>query len=451
MQSIWRLNLMQCEVDNMVKIYSLDELTDSVELLERKPPRFIAILLSFLFLCLLVFAIWAYVGKVDIVSKGTAIVEGKSNSSTIRTQIVGIVDTISVQSGDEVKKGETLIQLKNQELTSKQNQLNNVIKHVEEQKAMLEQLKQSIKSEKAIFSKDLDQKIRDEYKAYEQGYQALEKEQDNEIKSLMNNKLPNEQDEVLQGLLAEKENIQRELKFTQKQKEKTTSEQIDSFNERIQSLEAQQTNVEKRVEQRKVTLENERSKIESVKEGKQEQKKFTLRKYKEDAIVSINQRIQSVDEELFVKKQEMESLHQQGETTVIKAQNDGVIQFTSILQKGDLVEPGQELISITPKENIKKIKILMPAQEVKGIKKGDKAQYSFKLKKTDKQVGTITYISAHPIFDKDSKTYMYEMEASIDTNEFDELHMGMVGRVSVVTGEESIWRFILRELDFISN
>ena len=61
----------------------------------------------------------------------------------------------------------------------------------------------------------------------------------------MNNKLPNEQDEVLQGLLAEKENIQRELKFTQKQKEKTTSEQIDSINERIQSLEAQQTNVEK--------------------------------------------------------------------------------------------------------------------------------------------------------------------------------------------------------------
>ncbi|PFD11060.1 HlyD family efflux transporter periplasmic adaptor subunit [Bacillus cereus] len=435
----------------MVKIYSFDELTDSVELLERKPPRFIAILLSFLFLCLLVFAIWAYVGKVDIVSKGTAIVEGKSNSSTIRTQIVGIVDTISVQSGDEVKKGETLIQLKNQELTGKQNQLNNVIKHVEEQKAMLEQLKQSIKSEKAIFSKDLDQKIRDEYKAYEQGYQALEKEQDNEIKSLMNNKLPNEQDEVLQGLLAEKENIQRELKFTQKQKEKTTSEQIDSINERIQSLEAQQTNVEKRVEQRKVTLENERSKIESVKEGKQEQKKFTLRKYKEDAIVSINQRIQSVDEELFVKKQEMESLHHQGETTVIKAPNDGVIQFTSILQKGDLVEPGQELISIIPKENIKKIKILMSAQEVKGIKKGDKAQYSFKLKKTDKQVGIVTYISAHPIFDKDSKTYMYEMEASIDTNEFDELHMGMVGRVSVVTGEESIWRFILRELDFISN
>lgn len=30
---------------------------------------------------------------------------------------------------------------------------------------------------------------------------------------------------------------------------------------------------------------------------------------------------------------------------------------------------------------------------------------------------------------------MYELEATIDTNEYDELHMGMVGQASVVTGE----------------
>lgn len=36
-------------VINMSKIYSFDQFTDSVELLERKPPRFIAVLLSLLF------------------------------------------------------------------------------------------------------------------------------------------------------------------------------------------------------------------------------------------------------------------------------------------------------------------------------------------------------------------------------------------------------------------
>ena len=54
---------------------------------------------------LLGFIIWAYVGKVDIVSKGTAIVQGKSDMSTIRTQIVGVIENVSVHSGDKVKRG----------------------------------------------------------------------------------------------------------------------------------------------------------------------------------------------------------------------------------------------------------------------------------------------------------------------------------------------------------
>ncbi|PFP66538.1 hemolysin D, partial [Bacillus cereus] len=83
-------------------------------------------------------------------------------------------------------------------------------------------------------------------------------------------------------------------------------------------------------------------------------------------------------------------------------------------------------------------------------KKGDKVQYSFKLKKTDKQMGKVTYISAQPIFDKDSKDYVYELEATIDTKELYDLNTGMVGSASIVTGEEPIWKFILRKLDFIS-
>ncbi|OTX62079.1 HlyD family secretion protein, partial [Bacillus thuringiensis serovar guiyangiensis] len=61
------------------------------------------------------------------------------------------------------------------------------------------------------------------------------------------------------------------------------------------------------------------------------------------------------------------------------------------------------------------------------------------------------YLSAHPIFDKDSKAYVYELEATIDTNELNELYTGMIGRASVVIGEEPIWKFLLRKLDFISN
>ncbi|WIG24997.1 HlyD family efflux transporter periplasmic adaptor subunit [Bacillus toyonensis] len=437
----------------MSKIYSFDQLTDSVELLEKKPPLFITGLLCFLFTISIGVMIWAYVGKIDVVSKGTAIVQGKSDISVSRSQISGTVDSISVHTGDEVKKGDVLIQLKNYEVTDRITQFDQVVKHLERQKEMLEQLKKSIESHKLSFSDGVDGKIREEYKAYDQGYQSLQNEKENEINTITNNKLSDEQDEVLQELIAENENIQREIKFIKKQREKANilDEEKEVLDEKIQSLESQQNNIKKRIDQRRAMLEAERKKVNTLKENKEEQKKDVLNQYKENTIVSVNQRIQSLEQEIFIKKQELNGLRNQNDITTIKAQKDGVIQFPTIIQTGDLIDVGQEVVTIIPKEDLKKIKILLSAEEVKGIKKGDKVQYSFKLKKTDKQIGTVTYISLHPIFDKDSKMYMYELEATIDMKELSELHTGMVGRASVVTGEEKIWEFILRKLDFISN
>ncbi|MED3269918.1 MULTISPECIES: HlyD family efflux transporter periplasmic adaptor subunit [Bacillus] len=436
----------------MSKIYSFDQLTDSVELLEQKPPRFIAWLLGFLCLILLGFMCWAYIGKIDIVSKGTAIIQGKSDMGIIRTQVAGIVDNVFVRSGDEVKKGDVLIQLKNQELLNQQTQSDQIANHLEKQKEMLEQLKKSIQSEKSLFSDGVDEKIREEYKGYEQGYQSLQNEKENEIKILDNSKTLNEQDDTLQGLIAEKENTQREIDSLKKQKDKENilDKEQQLLEDKIQSLESQQTSLKKREEQRKSTLEGERKKVEIVKEGKQKEKQYALKQYKESTIISVNQRITSLEQEIFVKKQEVNRLNNQSEATVIKAKKDGIVQLPFSIQSGDLIDLGQEIISIIPKEDEKKVKILLSAQEIENIKKGDKIQYSFKLKNTDKQIGTITYIPAHPILDKDSKTYMYELEATISTKELKVLHTGMVGRASVVTGEEPIWKFILRKLDFIS-
>ncbi|MDA2327389.1 HlyD family efflux transporter periplasmic adaptor subunit [Bacillus cereus] len=437
----------------MNKIYSFDQLTDSVELLEKRPPRFITGLLCFLCISLLGFIIWAYIGKLDTVSKGTAMIQGKSNISVSRTQIVGVVDTVNVKSGNEVKKGDILLQLKNQELTDKQNQMDQIVQHLEKQKGMLEQLKRSIESHKPSFANDVDKKIREEYQAYDKRYQSIQNEKENEIKAIANSKTSNEQDEVLQGLIAEKENIQREIDTIEKQKtkEKIVEDQKEVTTDKIENLESQQNSVEKRIQQRKETLEHERTKVDVTKEGKQEQRKDALNQYKDESMISVNQRIQSLEQELFIKRQELDGLRHQNETAIIKAQKDGIVQFPSILQQGDLINPGQEIVSIIPKEEQKKVRILLPAQEIKGIKKGDKVQYSFKLQKTDKQVGQITYVSVYPTFDKDTKEYMYELEATIDTKDLQELHTGMIGRVSVITGEEPVWKFILRKLDFISN
>lgn len=436
----------------MSKIYSFDQLTDSVELLEKRPPRFIAGLLCFLMIGLLGFIIWAYFGQIDIVSNGIASIQTNSSISVSRSQISGIVENVNVKSGDEVKKGDTLIQLKNQELTAKQKQMSQILQHLEEQKEMLEQLKQSIQSHKLSFSDTVDKKIREEYDAYDQGYRVLQAEKENEIKMIENNIISNEEDKDLQELIVEKEASQRELEDIQKQKKQTSTiseEQNQSIDDKIDSIKSQQNIIEKRIQQRKENLENERKKINTTKESKQQQQEEALKQYRENTVVSVNQRIQSLEQEIFERKQELNGLQHQSETTIIRAQKDGIVQFSSILQQGDLVDPGQEVVSIIPKENKKKVKILLPAQEINGIKKGDQVQYSFNLKKSDKQVGKVTYISSYPILDKDSKEYVYELEATIDIKDFQELHTGLVGKASVVTAKEPVWKFILRKLDLL--
>ncbi|MEK4419172.1 HlyD family secretion protein [Bacillus sp. FSL K6-0268] len=433
----------------MSKIYSFDQITDSVELLEKKPPRFIAILLSFLGCMIIGCIIWAWVGTMDIVNKGTAIIQESDSANIIRLPIGGTVETICVKNGEEVKQGDTLLQLKNIELDSKQQQLEQVIQQKNEQKNMLEEFKKSIQIHKPSFSKQIDVKIKEEYKAYDQGYQALQVEKENEIQIVSDSKVSNEQDDRLQGLLAQKENVQREIDTSQKQVEQSNigEEQKQIEQEKRATLESQKTIVEKQIKQRTETLESDQKKIENMKKGKEQQKQHALEQYKESAIVAVNQRIQTVEQETMMQKNELIAIQKQKERLEIKAPKGGIIQFEKQVEQGELIDVGQEMLSIVSKENKKKVKLFLSPDEMNGIKKGNQVQYRFQLKSTDKQKGTITYIAKQPIFDKSTKMYVYELEATIENKQVAELQTGMIGKVSVVTGTEPIWKFFLKKLN----
>lgn len=435
----------------MYKIHLFEELTDSAQLLDRKPPSFIKWLLGFLGFCLLFGCLWAYFGKIDIVSKGTAIVQGGQDVSLIRTPLNGIVEELRVKSGDEIKKGDIIIQLKNEELMDKKKQLDLIINHIEIQKKMLLQLKSSIEKGVSSFSENVDNKFLEEYKGYENGYKLLKKEKESEIKMLEQNKVSNETDDTLQGLFTEQEKIEQEIKML----EQNSSQNLlgiseEEFNHRLNSLKSQKGNISKRIEQRKSILDSENKNLLIEQKNKEEQKTIALEKYKQDNIVTINQRLEKMEEDLFFKKQEQDSLHNNEDNMTLRSSKDGTVQLSSLLQKGDLLEAGQEIVSIIPTESGKKIKILLLADSRKNIKVGDKVNYSFNIDSENKLVGVVKYISAQPIFNKDMKSYVYEVEATVNADKLDYLNIGVVGKASIVISEEPVWKFILKKLDFLS-
>ncbi|MBJ7961084.1 HlyD family efflux transporter periplasmic adaptor subunit [Bacillus cereus group sp. N28] len=433
----------------MNKVYTFEQLTDSVELLEKKPPRFINMFLGLLIAVLIGFCLWAYFGKIDIVSKGTAIIQGKKEASMVQSRLGGVVSHVAVQSGDYVKKGDNILQIKNQELVDEQNKLNSIVLHLESKKNMLIELKKSVSNNKPLFSNSNENdKVRDEYSAYEQGYKLLDSEKELELNTIVENSVEDGLDDVLQSLIAEYENTQREMDSLNKKKnqEQISKEDTEVIIEQINSALSQQNNLKKRIEQRKEYLEKERKKIKQVKEEKQTQKKQALKQYQQGFIVDINERIESIEQDILAKKQELDTITYQNDTMNINAHIDGTIQFSNILQEDNLIEPGQDIAFVIPKGSDKKVKLLLSPEEVKGINKGDKIQYSFQ---SNQQVGYVSYIPTHPIYDKDSKSYMYELEGTINFKKIQSLPSGVIGKASVVTGSESIWKFLLRKLDFI--
>ncbi|PGV98172.1 hemolysin D, partial [Bacillus cereus] len=208
----------------------------------------------------------------------------------------------------------------------------------------------------------------------------------------------------------------------------------EEFNHRLNSLKSQKGNISKRIEQRKSILDSENKNLLIEKKNKEEQKTIALEKYKQDNIVTINQRLEKMEEDLFLKKQEKDFLHNNEDNMTIRSSKDGTVQLSSLLQKGDLLEAGQEIVSIVPKESDKKIKILLLADSRKNIKVGDKVNYSFNIDSENKLVGVVKYVSAQPIFNKDMKSYVYEVEATVNADKLDYLNVGVVGKASIVIG-----------------
>ncbi|KXH79499.1 efflux RND transporter periplasmic adaptor subunit [Bacillus cereus] len=302
----------------MSKIYTFEELADSVELLEKKQPSFIIKLVLFIFFVMIGGGFWIYLGEVEITTKGTVIVQDISEKIIIRADSAVTVDKILVRSGDKVRKGDILIKLNERELIHTQEKLKGEIKYLNEKRDVLLNLKRDI---------------------------------------LMNQ--PN--DKVA----------------------------ITEFDKQI------------------ILLEEELSNNEQV----------------------LNQPLK--------------------EAKNIRAPHAGRIQFHSDLKSGETINSGDKLISIILKDD-KRMKVLLPPEEIGNLKVGDKIKYDFNIGNNNQQSGTVISVSPLPIFDEVSKNYVYELEGTIDNKTSKLLHVGMNGIATIVTDKEALWEFVLRKLGFIN-
>ena len=91
-----------------MKVYSLNEITDSKLLYDKKPPKFMNYIMLVVLILIICFLVWSIKSVKTYVVKGQGIVTTE-NKSNVMVKVSGEVGEVYVKEGKEVKAGEKLI------------------------------------------------------------------------------------------------------------------------------------------------------------------------------------------------------------------------------------------------------------------------------------------------------------------------------------------------------
>ena len=171
-------------------LLNMNELSDSTELYESKPNRFISSFIYIVLALLVIAGLWLYASKTDIVTKASGIVRTKDSVITVSTEVSGEILSLNVSDGEAVEAGQELMTLRHdailQELNSSEHELTSVRQRI----AALEGYRLSLEGDAAALEAQRDNPYHNEYQSR---YQKLSVETD---EVFAQNKLQKKQQET---------------------------------------------------------------------------------------------------------------------------------------------------------------------------------------------------------------------------------------------------------------
>ncbi len=203
-------------------IQNIEDIKESKELYDKSPSK-IYIISIFMFLCfLIILFIWLFYGEIDIVSKGTGIIEANENISTIKSKVAGEIKTWNIEEGKYVEKGEVLFEINTENLEVKKIQLEKSIFELKNEINLLNKMIKSIENNKNLFKKEIESEKEYYYKYlnYQEQYNIL--------------KLNSKQDLNNINVSNEKNSLNKE--YYEKEIENLTNE-LSELNEYLESIE----------------------------------------------------------------------------------------------------------------------------------------------------------------------------------------------------------------------
>jgi len=119
-----------------LKIYNLNEITDSKILYDKNPPRFMLFIIALIMIMIIVFITWSAYSVKTYVVRGQGIVT-TNNKQHIMSPVSGAIEEIHVVEGKRVNEGDLLLSLKPVQSNLQLDQTNEQIEHFNERLQLL--------------------------------------------------------------------------------------------------------------------------------------------------------------------------------------------------------------------------------------------------------------------------------------------------------------------------
>lgn len=200
-------------------------------------------------------------------------------------------------------------------------------------------------------------------------------------------------------------------------------------------------------------------KVLVYKEG-EEAEYASVRKYKTDEIVAVQQSIASYDTSLKEVEVQLAGIEKSIEDCHVKAPCSGVLHVVQELVVGNTIAAGTEVCSILPKEGTGyKCVIYVDNADVGGLEPGMQVKfnlYSYPNAEYGYVYGTLTKVAKDIRVDSGSGMAYYQAEAMVDVGGFVDaegspisLKAGMGCEAKIITGEKQILSFVLEKLSLL--
>ena len=414
----------------------------SAAILERTPSK-VSTVLKIWLVTIFIAIIWASFASIDEITRGNGKVIPYGQNQVIQNLEGGIVESIMVHEGDEVKKDQIILKINNSKSIS--NSTSNEIKLLS-----LKAKKMRLQAEANLLPFDLPQTDDEIFKRQLQLEKRLYNSDMNEY-TAKDNSLSDQiqqKKQEYQEALDSIDNIQRSLRYVQEEIEMTAPMVKEGVKSKVDFLKLKRegNDITQKLDAAKSSLPRLKSAISEYRNKRIEAKQKFVNDKREE--------LNKVTSDYESLNAEQVALTDQVNRTLVRSPVNGIVQKLFVNTVGGVIKPGEDLVEIVPTSEKLYLEVKIKPTDIAFIHPGAEAKVKFTAYDYaiyGGLVGKVVNISPDSITDEKDNTY-YQIKIETEKNYLGtkehplRIIPGMVVDVNIVTGKKTVMEYILKPI-----